>query len=185
MTVTSLPIPEKATILPGDAEFLAPSQYLQSDDERVKQHAEKAAGDAKDPAQITRRMEKYVYEKLEKKNFSTAMASAGEVARTLEGDCTEHAVLLAAMLRAKGIPSRVVVGLVYVDSLSAFGGHMWTEAKLDGHWIPVDATLGRGGIGCAHLKLSESSLSDDGPSAISSFAPLMLVIGQMKIEVID
>ncbi len=184
VTVTSLHIPEKATIRPGAAEFLAPSQYLQSDDERVKEHADKAAGDSKDPAQIARRMEKYVHEKLDTKNFSTAMASAGEVARTLEGDCTEHAVLLAAMLRAKGIPSRVAVGLVYVDTLSAFGGHMWTEANLDGHWIPLDATLGRGGIGSAHLKLSDSSLADDGPSAISSFAPLMLVIGQLQIEVV-
>lgn len=185
VTVTSLAIPEKATIKPVEKEYLAASQYLQSDDERVIEHATKAAGDATDPGQMARRMEKYVHEKLEKKNFSTAMASAGEVAKNLEGDCTEHAVLLAAMLRAKGIPSRVAVGLVYVDSLSAFGGHMWTEANLDGHWIPLDATLGRGGIGAGHLKLSDSSLSDDGPGALSSFAPLMLVIGQLKIEVIE
>ena len=185
VTVTALPIPEKATIRPVAAEFLTASQYLQSDDERVQEHANKAAGDATDPAQIARRMEKYVFEKLEKKNFSTAMASAGEVAKTLEGDCTEHAVLLAGMLRAKGIPSRVVIGLVYADSLTAFGGHMWTEANLDGHWIPLDATLGRGGIGAAHLKVSDSSLSDDGPSVLSNFAPLMLVIGNMQIEVLE
>lgn len=185
VTVIALPIPDKAAIKDVGAEFLASTQFLQSDDERVKDHANKAAGDETDPAQIARRMEKYVHQKLDKKNFSTAMASAGEVARTLEGDCTEHAVLLAGMLRAKGIPSRVVVGLVYVDSLSAFGGHMWTEANLDGRWIPLDATLGRGGIGGAHLKLSDSSLNDDGPSALSSFAPLMLVIGQMQIEVLE
>ena len=107
------------------------------------------------------------------------------MARNLEGDCTEHAVLLAAMLRAAEIPSRVAVGLVYVDSLSAFGGHMWTEAYLDGHWIPLDGTLGRGGTGIGHLKLTDSSLADDGPGALSSFAPLMLVIGQMQIEVIE
>ena len=185
VTIVALPIPEKAAIRPVEKEFLASSQFLQSDDDRVKEHAQKGAGDATDPAQVARKMEKYVYEKLEKKNFSTAMASAGEVAKTMEGDCTEHAVLLAAMLRAKGIPSRVVVGLVYVDSLSAFGGHMWTEANLDGHWIPLDATLGRGGIGCAHLRLSDSSLADDGPSALSSFAPLMLIIGQLQIEVMN
>lgn len=185
VTVVSLPIPEKASIQPIDNQFLAASQFLQSDDDKVKEHAGKAAGDATDPAQIARRMEKYVHEKLDKKNFSTAMASAGEVAKSMEGDCTEHAVLLAAMLRAKGIPSRVVVGLVYVDSMSAFGGHMWTEACLNGHWIPLDATLGKGGIGAGHLRLSDSSLSDDGPSAISSFAPLMLVIGQIEIEVLE
>jgi uncharacterized cupredoxin-like copper-binding protein len=185
VTVTAIPIPEKATIRPVEKEYLQSSQFVQSDDERVQEHANKAAGDAKDPAVIVRRMEKYVHEKLAKKNFSTAMASAGEVAKSLEGDCTEHSVLLAAMLRAKGIPSRVVVGLVYVDSLSAFGGHMWTEANLDGHWIPLDATMGRERVGPNYLKLAESSLADDGPSALSSFAPLMLVIGQLQIEVIE
>ena len=185
VTIIALPIPEKATIRPVEKEFLASSQYLQSDDERVKEHAQQAAGDATDPAQVARKMEKYVYEKLSKKNFSTAMASAGEVAKTMEGDCTEHAVLLAAMLRAKGIPSRVAAGLVYVDRLSAFGGHMWTEANLDGHWIPLEPTLGRRGIGCGHLKLSDSSLADDGPSALSTFVPLMLVIGQLQIEVMN
>ena len=183
LTITAAPIPDQATLQPVAAEFTAASQYLQRDDELVQEHAKKAAGDATDPAQIARRMEQYVQKTLTKKDFSTAMASAGEVAKTLQGDCTEHAVLLAAMLRAKGIPSRVAVGLVYVDSLSAFGGHMWTEANLNGQWIPLDATLGRGGTGAAHIKLSDSSLSDDGPAAISSFAPLMLVIGQLKIEV--
>lgn len=185
LTVIALPIPQAAKIGQVGAVFLEASQYLQRDDARVKKHAGLAAGDATDPAEIARRMEKYVHHKLDKKNFSTAMASAGEVAETMEGDCTEHAVLLAAMLRAKGIPSRVVVGLVYADRLFAFGGHMWTEANLDGKWIPLDATLGNGGIGAAHIKLADSSLSDDGPPAISGFASLMTVIGKLKLDVIS
>ena len=182
VTVTSIPIPDKETVPSTDKDYLGSTQYLQSDDEHVLEHARKAAGGETDHAQIARNMEKYVHEKLAKKNFSTAMASAAEVAKSLEGDCTEHAVLLAAMLRARGIPSRVAVGLVYVDKLSAFGGHMWTEAKLNGHWIPLDATLGIGGIGAAHLKLSDSGLTDDGPTAIASFIPLMQVIGQLRID---
>ncbi len=185
LTVISIPIPRSATVGKVADEFLESSQYLQRDDELVQKHANRATGDATDPAEIARRMETYVREKLNKKNFSTAMASAAEVARTMEGDCTEHAVLLAAMLRAKGIPSRVVVGLVYADRLFAFGGHMWTEANLNGQWIPLDATLGQGGIGAAHIKLADSSLSDDGPAAISGFAPLMTVIGKLKLEVIS
>ena len=192
LTVIAVPIPSEAELASApskatEEQFLASSQYLQRDDERVQQHAKKAAGDATNPARIARQMEQYVQKTLTKKNFSTAMASAGEVAKSLEGDCTEHAVLLAAMLRVKGIPSRVVVGLVYVEINNApvFGGHMWTEAYLGGKWVPLDATLGNGGTGAAHIKLSDSSLSDDSPAAISSFAPLMLVIGQLKIEVVS
>ena len=185
LTVISLSIPHPAKIGTANAEFLESSQYLQRDDELVQKHANKAAGDSKEPGDIARRMEVYVQEKLHKKNFSTAMASAGEVAKSLEGDCTEHAVLLAAMLRVKGIPSRIVVGLVYADRLFAFGGHMWTEARLNDQWIPLDATLGLGGIGAAHIKLADSSLSDQGPNALSGFAPLMNVIGKLKLEVIS
>lgn len=185
VTVTSIRIPDKETAPSDDKEFLTATQFLQSDDELVQEHATKATGEFTDHAQIARSMERYVHDKLTKKNFSTAMASAGEVAKSLEGDCTEHAVLLAAMLRCKGIPSRVAVGMVYVESLGAFGGHMWTEAKLNNRWTPLDATLGQGGIGAAHLKLSQSGLPDDGPTAVSAFAPLMTVIGQLKIDVLS
>ena len=185
LTVVSLPIPSPARIGKVADEYLQSSQYLQRDDVLIQKHAIRAASDATDPGEIARRMETYVREKLTKKNFSTAMASAAEVANNLEGDCTEHAVLLAAMLRAKGIPSRIVVGLVYADRLFAFGGHMWTEANLNDQWIPLDATLGNGGIGAAHIKLADSALSDDGPAALSGFSPLMNVIGKLKLEVIS
>ena len=49
------------------------------------------------------------------KHLSTAYASASETARTGSGDCTEHAVLLAAVLKARNIPARVCHGLVYVE----------------------------------------------------------------------
>ena len=185
LTVVSIPIPASAKVGRVAAEFLESSQYLQRDDERVQTRATNAAGNATDPAEIAWRMEKYVHEKLVNKDFSTAMASAAEVAEKMEGDCTEHAVLLAAMLRAKGIPSRVVVGLVYAERLFAFGGHMWTEANLNGHWIPLDATLGMRGIGAAHIKLADSSLSDDGPAGISGVVPLMTVIGNLKLDIVS
>jgi Transglutaminase-like superfamily len=185
LTVVSIPVPRPAKVGNVADEYLESSQYLQRDDDLIQKHANRAAGEATDPGEIARRMETYVRDKLTKKNFSTAMASAAEVARNLEGDCTEHAVLLAAMLRAKGIPSRIVVGLVYADRLFAFGGHMWTEANLSEQWIPLDATLGNGGIGAAHIKLADSALSDDGPAALSGFAPLMNVIGKLKLEVIS
>ncbi|HTN02317.1 MAG TPA: transglutaminase-like domain-containing protein, partial [Planctomycetaceae bacterium] len=142
-------------------------------------------GDATDPVEKCRRMEKYVAETLKNKNFSTAMASAGEVARTLEGDCTEHAVLLAAMLRAEGIPSRVAVGLVYVASDPNFGGHMWTEACLDGEWHALDGTLGRGGTTAVHLKLGDSSLAEEGLSQSELFVPLVTILGKLQIEVVS
>jgi transglutaminase-like putative cysteine protease len=59
---------------------------------------------------------------------------------------------------------------------------MWVEAYFDGRWVPLDATLGHGGIGAAHLKIAHSNLQ--GASMYSSFLPVVQVVGRLKIEVI-
>lgn len=184
LTVTSLPIPSSAKVGEVAPEYLEKSQYLQKDDERVKKHADQASGNQTDPAEIARRMERYVQRKVEEKNLSTALASAAEVAKSLQGDCTEHSMLLAAMLRAKGIPSRVVIGFVYTERQFAFMGHMWTEAALNGQWIPLDATRGEGGISAAYIKLADASLSDK-TTVFSPFTPLMTIVGRIKLDVIS
>ena len=48
-------------------------------------------------------------------DLATGFASASETARRRAGDCSEHAVLLAAVLRADGIPSRLCSGVVYTE----------------------------------------------------------------------
>jgi hypothetical protein len=185
LTVTAKPIPPvNSRPVSTDARYLAPSRFLQSRDPAVVEHADRAAGGETDPSRIAARLERYVYEKLHRKNFSTAMASAAEVAQRMEGDCTEHAMLLAAMLRAKKIPSRIATGLVYVESLNAFGGHMWTEAFLAGEWIPLDGTLGRGGVGPAHLKMADSALDEDAPLPVTTFLPAYKTLGKLKISLV-
>jgi hypothetical protein len=165
-------------------EYLSPNDYIQSDDALVQKHAADAVTGETDSWKQAQLMEKWVYANLKQKNFSTLLASAAEVAKNLSGDCTEHAVLLAAMCRARGIPSRVAVGLVYVPSLSSFGGHMWTEVFVRGSWIPLDATLGRGGIAADHIKFSDSSFANDGESGpLTTFLPMVSALGKMKIEI--
>jgi hypothetical protein len=116
------------------------------------------------------------------KNFTQAFATAAEVAQSKEGDCTEHAVLLAALARARDIPARGAMGLVYYPSGSGFAYHMWTEVWINDRWIPLDATLGRGGIGAAHFKLADSNLA--GASAYSAMLPVIRVFGRLELEVV-
>ena len=184
LTVLAVNPPQRTAIGKVDPQFLTETSYLQLSDFEVIKHARRAAAAETNLARVALRMEKYVHDKLRTKNFSTALASAAEVAKKLEGDCTEHAVLLAAMLRVMKIPSRVATGLVYVPSCSSFGGHMWTEAYLNNQWIPLDATLGRGGIGAAHIKLGDSSLDDNVPAPVTAFLPLLNLLGKIEISVV-
>ncbi|MCA1686210.1 MAG: transglutaminase-like domain-containing protein [Planctomycetia bacterium] len=110
-----------------DPIYLKPNALITSRDGRVIELTGRAVGNATDPWQKARRIEAWVAQNLKDKNFEVAFAPAAEVARNLSGDCTEHGVLVAAMCRAAGVPSRVVVGLVYAENLGGFGFHLWNE----------------------------------------------------------
>ncbi len=160
---------------------LKPNTLIQSDDKLIVEMAQQVAGRISDRWQAAVALEKWVSTKMTSVGVSSAFATAAEVARTFRGDCTEHAVLLAALVRARGIPSRVAIGLVYVNQQFLY--HMWTEVCIDGQWIPLDATLGQGGIGAAHLKITDSNLQGASPNA--AFLPVTEVIGQLKIEILE
>jgi len=161
----------------------APSPMIQSDDPRVVQLAREPSPDETDPWTLACVLEAYVKQKIRLKNYSTAMATAAEVAKSLEGDCTEHAMLLAALCRARKLPARVAVGLVYYAPKQAFAYHMWTEAWIESRWIPLDATLGLGGIGAAHLKLTSTNLSS--ANAYGDLLPVVQSIGRLELEIVS
>ena len=150
-----------------------------------------SGGDSARPEEAPRRraarLTALVRSRISNKNLDTGFATASEVARTLSGDCTEHAVLLAALLRADGIPSRVASGLVYLERFAGerdvFGYHMWTQALLDGRWVDLDAALPGevDGFDATHVALAVSAL--DGPEAAADFVPLAGLIGRLRIDV--
>ena len=98
--------PERSSEKPAP-ECLAPAPYLQSDDPEIVQAAREAVGTQADPAAKARRLTAWVYKRIAKKDYSVGFASAKEALLSRRGDCTEHAVLLAALVRVAGIPSRV------------------------------------------------------------------------------
>lgn len=160
-----------------------PNSKIQSDDPQIESLAREAAANQSDNGKLVVALEKFVYQNMVKRNYSTAFASAAEVAKSMEGDCTEHSVLLAAMARACGIPARVAMGLVYSPAHQGFPYHMWTEVYLGECWVPLDATLGQGRVSADHLKLADSNLADG--AGMASVLPVAEVIGQLKIEVLE
>jgi hypothetical protein len=184
LTVKSIKPGERGSEPAPGPEYLASSRFLDLDDPNVKKLAEEGAAGKTDPVEVAVALEKFVSTRLKNKNFSTALATASEVARDLAGDCTEHGVLLAALLRANKIPSRVVIGFVYADSLKGLGGHMWTEAYLNGQWVPLDATLGQGGIGGGHIKIADADLSENSVAPVGAFVPIIHLLGKTKLEVL-
>src|ERR1700729_912189 len=77
-----------------------------------------------------------------KKNSQRGQDLASMVARRKEGDCTEHAVLLAALVRLFGGASRLINGVAFVvfEKKPYAFGHQWVEVAVDGKWKPFDGT---------------------------------------------
>jgi transglutaminase-like putative cysteine protease len=162
---------------------LRPNTFIQSEDSVIVADAKKAAGSETDPWRTAVLLERFVRDEVKNKNYSQAFATAAEVARSREGDCTEHGVFLAALARARKIPARIAVGLVYVQDQQSFFYHLWTEVHIGGRWIPIDGTLGLGGIGAGHLKIAQSNFQ--GASVYDAFAPVVRVCGQLHVEILE
>jgi len=124
--------------------------------------------------------------------MSVGYASAAEVVESRQGDCSEFAVLTAAMCRAVGIPSQVVVGVAYVEEfggLQGFGGPAWTQAYLGGDkqgkggkWVGLDAAFkssNRGGYDAGHIALAA------GNGEPGDFFNMAAALGQFQIEKIE
>ncbi|MEJ2701870.1 MAG: transglutaminase-like domain-containing protein [Sedimentisphaerales bacterium] len=167
---------------PAILEAMKPTRFLQADDKDVVALARRAVGDTKDAAEAAKKIEAFVSEYVENRSLSVGYASAAEVAASRQGDCSEFAVLTAAMCRAVGIPARVVVGVAYVNDFAGhrgFGGHAWTQAYVGGKWIGLDASFrggGRGGYDAGHIALA---IGNGNPE---DFFNLASTIGQFKVE---
>ncbi len=129
----------------------------------------------------------FVADYLRDKNLDSILATAGEVAASRSGDCTEHSVLLTALLRAAGIPARAVTGLIYVEAFAGerdlFAYHMWTQAWVGDRWLDLDATLTMP-FDAAHIAFGTTALNDD-HATLKELARLATFIGQAEIRVLE
>jgi hypothetical protein len=166
-------------------EFRRPNALIDSDDVRVRSLATRVTRGLIDPWEKATAINQWIHQNIKDKNFKTAFAAASEVARNLRGDCTEHAVLAAAMCRAVGVPARVVIGLIYVSDkeIEGFGYHMWDEVFVNNRWVAIDPAWGQTIVDAVHIKLSDTSL--DGVAPFEAFLPIIAVAGKLTIEPIE
>ncbi len=165
----------------ANRQYLEPNAYIQSDDPEIMRRARELAGTEKDAFRAALAMERWVAENM-KFDLGIAFAPATEIIRDKRGTCVGYATLLASLARAAGIPSRVVLGYVYV--LGIFGGHAWAEVMIGEEWIPLDAAVvNEGAADATRLALVASSLAE-GPGGVSIGAAQQ-VFGQVGIEVME
>jgi transglutaminase-like putative cysteine protease len=172
----------------SDARFTRASVMADSDDPAIREFAKKSlVGCAAIPLARADALRSAVNRSITNKNLASGFATASEALKSRSGDCTEHAVLLCALLRTQGIPARVASGLLYVSDAgairNAYGWHMWTQAMIDGKWIDLDAVLPSSGprFDASHLLTGLSAA--DGASIDTDLARIVDLMGDTVIEV--
>jgi hypothetical protein len=169
-SLQSYALPYRDTAYVAD---LAPTAFLQSDHPRVRTLAQQIVGDDHDALRAAIRLNDWVYGNL-RKVPTISIPNALQVLDMGEGDCNEHAVLLAALARAAGIPTRVIAGTVYLNG--AFFYHSWCEVWL-GRWVGIDPALHQFPTDVTHIKFVVGGPEEQ--------LAMMDVIGRLGIEVLD
>ncbi|MBT8351838.1 MAG: transglutaminase-like domain-containing protein [Deltaproteobacteria bacterium] len=152
--------------------FMQPGPFIQSDHPKIKDQAKKIIQNEVLPLKKAKKLINWVYNNIEKR----PVLSVPDALSTLEnriGDCNEHAVLLAALARASGIPTRIETGLAYING--RFYYHAWNLLYL-GKWITADSAFGQIPADVTRIRFTTGSLQQ---------LDLMSIIGRIKLKVIE
>ncbi len=160
--------------------FIEPTRYEQSTSEQIMELAQKFAGEETDIVETAIKISNKTGNYIKGASLSKGYLSAIEVYEQRVGDCTEYSVLTSALLKSLGIPTRLVMGLVYVDG--KFGFHSWLDYWADG-WYSIDPTLNEEAVNPTHIRLwtgvgEPSELRGASTSALN-------FLNKVKIEILD
>lgn len=180
--------PSRRISPPPQKEYMLPSRMIDHNDSVIRGMAQASGAFNDDSWTAAKRLERYVKSTLIP-DASAPIGTAGEAARSKHGDCRHAAILLCALCRAAALPARTATGLVYIERSKAGSGrvpylgfHMWTEVYIDGQWIGLDGTLGRGGISPGHIKVGDQSWYQE--ESLAPLIPVQKLIGKVQAEIL-
>jgi transglutaminase-like putative cysteine protease len=144
---------------------LEPTVLMPCDHPDLVSMAKEVVGDAVTLREAAHRLVRFVHGTLQKQSPAVADATALEILRDRQGDCSEHCVLFVALCRAAGIPARRCSG--YVCLGSQWGAHAWAEIWI-GAWVGADPTTGEIGAGARYVFFGYQDRPDSFPGVVSS-----------------
>ncbi len=155
-----------------EKEHLKATPEIQSDNKMIEREARKIIGKEKDAWKAAMKINRWVYDNVEKELVDSFTAI--DVLLSKKGECQSHTNLFAAFARSVGIPTRVASGIVYSEANQGFFYHAWPEVYV-GRWVAMDPTLGQDVADVTHIKLSEGG--------VESQLKLIKFIGKISVSV--
>jgi hypothetical protein len=147
---------ENSSVAEEQQEWLKPAPFIESNHEPIIVRARELTKDSKTWWEATTNIGKWVENEI---RYTIADTPSARLALEKKcGDCGPHSTLTVAMLRAVGIPAKLVGGVVYTPSFGgSFGQHAWVEVYMgEAGWISIDPTTGEfESMSATHIKLFE------------------------------
>lgn len=172
------------------SEYLDFDEYIDIDND-IRARASKLAENEDDVFIIASKIAKWIQEDINY-DLSTLTQNpnqaSSEVFKSKLGVCREITNLYISMMRALGIPARVVSGYAYTDSEDLvsllgdnWGGHAWAEVLIGNTWVPFDLTYNEYGyVDSTHIMLDKyKSLRLGSTSLNGSGSGFKLVSGSL------
>jgi hypothetical protein len=125
-------------------------------------------------AQKAKKLVNWVYRNVKKRPV-LSVPDALSTLKNMVGDCNEHAVLLAALARAAGIPAEVEAGLVYLRG--RFYYHAWNALYLGDGWVTADAVFGQIPADVTHIRFVR------GPAERQM--DLLGLVGRLSLKIVN
>ncbi len=153
---------------------LRASDMVQSDHQQIRDKADQILDGESQAIAISHTLTKWVYNYLDKKPVAS-ISGAVDILNTGVGDCTEHTTLYTALSRAAGVPTKIHIGLVYLQGRFLF--HAWPVVAIDGEWVDVDPSLNQFPADATHIALVEGDFEN--------LTNLIPVLGNVEIEILE
>ncbi|MDN5213183.1 7TM domain-containing protein [Fulvivirgaceae bacterium BMA12] len=124
----------------GDLEeYLSATQFIQSDDPRIRELATELSGQKTRLVEIIQAFYDFVYQipSSSSSEFTDALMALDR----REASCNGKSRLFVSLCRSMGIPARVVGGLI-LEETAKKTSHSWIEILIEDTWVPFDALNG-------------------------------------------
>lgn len=167
------PKPSRNAVSAENEAFLKPSPFIQSTDPLIRRQLKEIISSRDSDVGKAEKIVQWIYQRIEKRPV-LSVPNAVETLENRMGDCNEHAVLLAAMARAAGIPAQIEAGLVY--QRGRFYYHAWNVLYL-GQWVTADAVFGKMPADVTHIRLVRGGAERQ--------IDLMGALGKLKLEILE
>lgn len=172
---------EDATLVPHSTlidrdRFLISTPFVQADHPQIVELSEKITKKSAPDNVKAREIVSWVYRNIGKRPV-LSVSNAVETLNRRMGDCTEHAVLVAALGRAAGLPTAIESGLVY--QRGKFYYHAWNAFFIEdrGGWITADAVMEQMPADVTHIRF----VRGEGEEQLN----MLGLMGKLRIRVLE